>query len=561
MVLSMPRPYPHPTTGVYWYRQRVPKALAAVAVGKTVSIAIDGKLSTPKIGSHLTISLGTKDQAVAKGRSGEAQAQFDLVWQSFTNAPVRLTHRQSVALAGEIYRAFSDALEEDPGTPEMWAEVARINANVAAGRTLFIGRDYGMERRFGPFVAAVLARRHLQVDAESHHRLLEQVAKAMQDAAALLERRAHGDYSPDPSSQRFPLFEAAPAAPVPQSTSEALTLTALLEHKQATQSKKPKTFAVYRSAIADFAKFTGHENARELKREDVRRWRDALIERGLATKTINDGYLAALKSALRHGVDEHGLTLNVADRLRDKRDNPDPVRPKWYTADDARTILEATFIGSTKQHSIPEQRALFWVPWICAYTGLRVGEVTQLQGCRLRTEDGISFLLITPEDGSTKGGNAWTTAIHPHLAELGLLDMFRAVGDGPAFYIPYPEGTDLRAIAGHRSKNSADAVARWVSDEVGINPPGGRANHAWRHTFTSLSRVHQMDKETRDYMMGSRSKTDAREGYGDWPPVAIDREIRKLPRFAVSETTWRPSSERVAPEAIKAPRRQTPILP
>ena len=56
-----------------------------------------------------------------------------------------------------------------------------------------------------------------------------------------------------------------------------------------------------------------------------------------------------------------------------------------------------------------------------------------------------------------------------------------------------------------------------------------------------------MDKEARDFMMGSRSKTDAREGYGEWPPNVLSREINKLPRFDVHDTGWRPSNAIVAP--------------
>jgi hypothetical protein len=83
-------------------------------------------------------------------------------------------------------------------------------------------------------------------------------------------------------------------------------------------------------------------------------------------------------------------------------------------------------------------------------------------------------------------------------------------------------------------------VSEWVREEVKLVAPLGRANHAWRHLFTTRSRDCQMDKEARDYMMGSRNLADAREGYGDWPPAVLDREINKLPRFEVEETGWRP---------------------
>jgi len=173
----------------------------------------------------------------------------------------------------------------------------------------------------------------------------------------------------------------------------------------------------------------------------------------LAKKTINDQYLTSLKVALNHGVREFDLPLNVAAGIRDERDAPAPTGSKGYSAEQAATILQATFRGSSRNLSISYQRAIFWVPWICAYTGLRVTEVTQFQGRNLREDNGTPYLLITPEDGSTKGKNAWTTGIHEHLIELGLLDMFRSIGDGPAFYTPYPPGTDLKALSDHRAKS------------------------------------------------------------------------------------------------------------
>jgi integrase len=181
------------------------------------------------------------------------------------------------------------------------------------------------------------------------------------------------------------------------------------------------------------------------------------------------------------------------------------------------------------------------VPWVLAYTGLRVTEITQFRGRHLREEGGIPHLLITPADGSTKSGNAWAVGIHKHLIELGLLDFIRETGDGPLFYEPYPAGTDLTAIKGKsRALEAGMRVGKWITEEVGIKAPLGRPNHAWRHLFTTRSRACGMDKEARDFMMGSRSGTDAREGYGDWPPAVLDDEINKLPRFSVEDAGWRP---------------------
>jgi hypothetical protein len=141
--------------------------------------------------------------------------------------------------------------------------------------------------------------------------------------------------------------------------------------------------------------------------------------------------------------------------------------------------------------------------------------------------------------------------IHPHLIKLGLLDMLRAVGDAPAFYAPYPSGTDLTKVTTHRAKVTGKRVGDWITDELGIPAPNGKPLHAWRHLFTTLSRRHGLDKQLRDYMLGSGPE-DAREGYGDQPPDVLCREIGKLPHFSVKETKWRPSNVAAAAQPVRA---------
>lgn len=75
MVLSMPSPYKHPATGVYWYRQRVPARLKASAKGKNVTLTVDGHVSF--LGEEIKVSLCTKSPAEAKRLAQEAQAEFD----------------------------------------------------------------------------------------------------------------------------------------------------------------------------------------------------------------------------------------------------------------------------------------------------------------------------------------------------------------------------------------------------------------------------------------------------------------------------------------------------
>nr|WP_245514640.1 MULTISPECIES: DUF6538 domain-containing protein [unclassified Mesorhizobium] len=506
-----------------------------------VAIPVGGVVRTVKAGKTVKVSLDTKDPAEAKRRHREADAALHEYWQRFREGPKPLSNKQVQALAGILYARLVDMMDSEPGEEGIWKAVLRLNKGKAER-----GELHGW---FGPTVDELFVEQDVNTDLFSRSRVVHAAFKAIQLAAETNLRKAEGDYSPDEARERFPNWgaERGETKPAPRVTGD-LDLFALLDHKFATQSLKEKTKNDYARDLVKFVKSSGHRNALDVTNEDVRKWRDELIAEGLSPSKVNGKALAALSAVLTHAVREFGLPTNVASDIRDRRDGPAPGK-KGYDMEQAKAILGATFMGSPKDVSVPHKRALFWVPWICAYTGLRVAEITQLRGVDVRSDGDTPYLFITPEAGSTKSGRAWMAAVHPHLVELGLLEMFKEVGSGPAFYVPYPDGTDLTKQTGKpRSQEAGVRVGNWITDELGIPAPGGKPNHAWRHLFTTLSRAHDMDKQTRDYMLGSGAE-DAREGYGDWPPTALAREIRKLPRFDVKATTWRPSNEAVSAQA------------
>lgn len=324
----------------------------------------------------------------------------------------------------------------------------------------------------------------------------------------------------------------------------------LLAHKVVTQNKRPATRTAYEGSLKRLVKFLGHSDARLITKKDVLDWRDSMRNEGLDTATINKKHLAALKAVLEWGTVEGALTENVAASVLD-RTVREPVRVvKGHSREQVTSILRATFeSGSWKPGlSTPYRRALFWLPWLLAYTGLRPIEVAQLRAEDVKQKGGVPFLFITPEAGSTKGNNSWITGVHQHLVELGFVEMALRVSSGPLFYSAYAAGTDLRKIKSPRSIEAYSEVSDWIRDRLGLDAPRGRRLHAFRHAMTTSSRGggdgenawNNLNKEARDYMLGSRAKSDARESYGEWPPEVVDREINKLPRFEVSDTGWRP---------------------
>lgn len=554
MSLRMPGPWKHPDTGIYYLRQRRPKEFASTQIEEPVAVPVAETTRFVKVGAMVKVSLATKDREEAKARYREADAALQEFWQRYRASPQPLTQKQIQALAGLLYHQLVGMMDSEPGEEGIWTAVLRLNKGKMDGGEL--------DAWFGPSVDQLFAKEGVLTDQLSRTRVVHAAFSAIQRAAEVNLKKAQGDYTPDEGAKRYPVWEPSKEVPARSEVGAAgkFDLFVLLDHKFDTQSLKEKTREDYRGYLKKFVEVIGHSDARRVTKDDVRQWRDKLMAEGLTPKTINDKYRAALSAVLSHAVDEFSLFDNVAKGIRDKRKAPDPKGPKGYDAIQAKTILAATFKGTAKAISAPHRRAIFWVPWICAYTGLRVTEVTQLRGVDVRTEGGTPFLFITPEAGSTKSDKAWTTAVHPHLVELGLLSMFKEIGDGPAFYVPYPAETNLSGITGSsRAKEAGNRVGEWITADLGIPAPNDRPNHAWRHLFTTLSRDLEMDKQARDYMMGS-SPEDAREGYGDWTPATLMREIEKLPRFEVEEATYRPTTELMSPQPIRGAPPKRPVL-
>jgi integrase len=60
-----------------------------------------------------------------------------------------------------------------------------------------------------------------------------------------------------------------------------------------------------------------------------------------------------------------------------------------------------------------------WVPWLCAYTGARVGEIAQLRKQDVRWVDGHYVIHITPEPGTVKTDEPRDVVLHSHLIQRG----------------------------------------------------------------------------------------------------------------------------------------------
>src|SRR5262249_21736625 len=142
---------------------------------------------------------------------------------------------------------------------------------------------------------------------------------------------------------------------------------------------------------------------------------------------------------------------------------------KAFTAEEAATILKAAL--AHKNPVTVDERARRWVPWICAYTGARAGEITQLRGADIHKRGHDYFAKLSPSAGKMKTRKARTVPIHEHLVAQRSLAFVEDVGDGPLFYHPprpRPEGKSEPVQS--PAERTRSRLGHWVRS-LGISDP------------------------------------------------------------------------------------------
>ena len=140
----------------------------------------------------------------------------------------------------------------------------------------------------------------------------------------------------------------------------------------------------------------------------------------MSAKTVKDSDLAELKTIFGWAAANGKMSANPAEGVTIKLGKKRKVRPKGFSDEEAIAILTAARNLKPGNEQPKTFAAKRWVPWLCAYTGARVGEPAQLRKEDLRQEGKHWIINITPEAG-TVNNEAREVVLHPHLVELGFV--------------------------------------------------------------------------------------------------------------------------------------------
>nr|WP_049961972.1 hypothetical protein [Methylobacterium sp. B34] len=458
-----------------------------------------------------------------------------------------LTHREAHGLAGQWYSWFVGRHQDEPGEPERWEH---LHEQLEDACHRLVGQSVGAPDDDDEQPASPAARRHVRATVtelghvatflgEQGIRLTQEAADAFLDvvegeldaAFYALKRRAEGDYAPDERPMRHPEFKALPRA-----KTAGLTCWSLFEAWINERRPGAATVNRWRAVFRALEMYFEGRDIATITSEEAIGWKNTLVTSDRTAGVVNDVWLRAARVAFGWAADNKRIPSNPFEGVSVAVGKSAPkVREREFQDEEWRIILKATTApvpGRMASHNTAARR---WVPWICAYTGSRPGEVTQLRAEDFtRHKAGFWVMRISPEAGTVKGGQARTVPLHEHLIGLGLIEFVESVGSGPLFYDP-----DGQRVTRDDPTNPVrapwvkqrDKLAVWVRG-LGVTDPNISPNHAWRHTFKRRAARAKIERRIRFAFCG-HATDDVGDDYETPTVEDMAEELKAFPRYEV----------------------------
>lgn len=470
-------------------------------------------------------SLGTRDPEEALVLHAVAERECLRRWNSLAAGSVDLTVKQCRAIAGELCMRRIAEFEDEVDDPTPWRdELLRLaeDRKALADSPLSSAGTHGEALCAGP-VRAFLRENGIAPSISSLLKLLRMTTDAFEKAASHLEKAALGNYG-DTAAFAFPPISIVKGSDAVVPLQDAWR--SYVRERGIGDATQKRWLPV----LAKFAEFAGTDDLARITRRDVLAWKAHLLETSLDPRTISDVHIASVKALLGQAFRDGRIEANPADRIRVAYRKKPRTREQGYTRDEAYFVLDRCSNADTSALARDRAAVLRWIPWICAYSGARVGEITQMRPFDIyRSGKDMVMMRITPEAGTQKSGSYRDIAVHSHLLFQGFLAYVISCGDQPLFYDPArarkdPDPVKLSAKAG-------EWLAAWIRLNC-IKDRRVQPNHAWRHRFKSQSRAMGMREDFVELAMG-HAPNGASRSYGNYWPMFVKKQTEMIEPYVV----------------------------
>lgn len=468
--------------------------------------------------------------------SAEVEGRFASIRAAMRGEGIVISLGEARALSGEWYLWFTGKHGTNAPLGAHWDECRDViqaelvqHAVPSTHPDLIWEQESSAREAVRPMLAdfgetaQFLAAKGIALSAAARELFLNCLYPDLAAALSLLIRRSEGDYSPDKYPERFPRLQLNTG------------ISAFELFEKWIEERKPANSSVdrWRGVFLDLKRHFGATRPiGSVLPEEAQVWTNGLVNSQRQASTVRDVWISAARTVCTWGVHAKHIARDPFASVHVTVPKKSTEREsKAFTDDETQIILSAALaINDTRT---PANAAKRWVPWLCAYTGARGGEITQLRGTDAIVRDGVNALRITPEAGTVKTRNARTVPLHEHLVAQGFLAYAKSKGSEPLFFNrPTAKHTDDPTNPRKaRYVKTRERVAEWVRS-LGVSDPELQPNHAWRHTFKQIADRVGIQEKISDVITGHVPLTVAR-GYGAPTLKDLAVALKKFPRFDV----------------------------
>ncbi|WP_186813047.1 tyrosine-type recombinase/integrase [Methylorubrum extorquens] len=267
-----------------------------------------------------------------------------------------------------------------------------------------------------------------------------------------------------------------------------------------TDKRAANTLKRYRASFRSLAAFVGERDVRSLTSDDLFGWAEWRRDHdGVSARAINKNDLVAASSIFRWAAGRSGRRLISSNPVAGvSLDEPRIAaeRARTFREDEIAAILRAASAIEDNAENPTRSNARRWCPWLAAYSGARIAELTNLEKRDVRNEAGIVVVDLRV----TKAGELRTIPLHGHLIEQGFLNFVKTSLSETLFY---HRARHRKNAETSPAEQQAKALATWVRATVRLDPRVD-PNHGWRHTWKTRALGAGIEERLRDAITGHR---------------------------------------------------------
>lgn len=477
----------------------------------------------------------------------EVETRIDTLRAQRNGEGQPLTRLNAIALAGRWYTWFLKLHEADLGMPKRWREFSdhlalnviypeapdAYHENPKADPHWEWQKEPEVREAVRPQIAELarvatfLANEGMALNNSAHVLFVDAVSDNLPLAISVLERRANGDYSRDENLDSFPPFTEGP-----HGQQNGLDCWQLFEAFVAATSLAPSTVTRWRAVFLKLQADFPNVGAGSITEDQARKWVSKLVSPKRSAETVSSVWIPAVRRVFSWGERERHIRKTPFAEAKVEKPKRQHLREsEAFTPKEISTILSATLEYPTAPERASES-AKRWALWLCAYSGARAGEITQLRGSDISKRDAFYVMTLTPEAGTIKTGEARTVPIHEHVIAQGFLEFVDAKGKGPLFCNPpKPRKGPIDPLKPPRTpaQTARAHLSSWVR-ELGVADPNVSPTHGWRHTFKLLAERAGISEKISDAITGHAPANEARK-YGRPTVTDMAEALKKFPRY------------------------------